>query len=206
MIMKTTFMLLAMLLVFSFTKAQDDYKKVMLENIQAMDTVTNAQSLNNLVSVFTAVLEVKKAWHPLYYECLGYIKLSQAYQNTEQKKAAIQKAADLLDGLPTINDEVLVLTALYALNYLAIDRSEWQTYLPMLNNSLKKAQDINPDNPRSYYLQGLLKYNMPASMGGGHEVGIKLFQQSMDKFKSYKTADEFSPTWGKKEVEKYLSK
>jgi tetratricopeptide (TPR) repeat protein len=204
--MKTSFMLFSMLFVFSFTKAQDDYKKVMLENIKALDTAADTQSLNKLVSVFTAVYDVKKDWHPLYYECLGYIKLSQAYQNTEQKKAAIQKAADLLDGLPTTNDEVLVLKGLYALDYLAIDRSEWQTYLPMLNNSLKKAQDINPDNPRSYYLQGLLKYNMPTSMGGGHEEGIKLFQQSMDKFESYKTTDDLSPTWGKKEVEKYLSK
>ncbi|MDB4902042.1 MAG: hypothetical protein JWQ63_1323 [Mucilaginibacter sp.] len=204
--MKTTLMLFAMLLIFSFTKAQDDYKKVMLENIQALDTAADTQSLNKLVSVFTAVYDVKKDWHPLYYECLGYIKLSRAYQNTEQKKAAIQKAADLLDGLPVTNDEVLVLRALYALNYLAIDRSEWQTYLPMLNNSLKKAQDINPDNPRSYYLQGLLKYNMPASMRGGHEEGIKLFQQSMEKFESYQTTDDLAPRWGKKEVEKYLSK
>lgn len=204
--MKTTIMLFAMLLVFSYAKSQDDYKKVMLENIQALDTIADAQSLNKLASVFTAVYDVKKDWHPLYYECLCYIKLSQAYQNIEQRKAAIQKAADLLDGLPPTNDEVLVLKALYALNYLAIDRSEWQTYLPMLDNSLKKAQEINPNNPRSYYLQGLLKYNMPASMGGGHEAGIKLFQQSMDKFKSYKTNDELSPTWGKKELQKYLSK
>src|SRR5258708_4245298 len=122
--MKTTIMLFAMLLIFSFAKAQDNYKKGMLENIKALDTVSDIQSLNKLVSAFAAVYDVKKDWHPFYYECLGYIKLSSAYQNADRKKAAIEKAAALLDSLPDNNDEVQVLKALYAMNYLAIDHSE----------------------------------------------------------------------------------
>jgi hypothetical protein len=51
-----------------------------------------------------------------------------------------------------------------------------------------------------------MKYNMPSSMGGGQEVSMKLFQQSLAKFESYHSADEMAPSWGKKEVERYLSK
>jgi hypothetical protein len=204
--MKKTILLLSVILASYFGKTQDDYTKVMLDNIRAMDTTTEAQSLASLTSIFSAIYEVKKDWHPLYYECLGYIRLSQAYRDTEQKKGAIDRAGNLLDSLPETNDEVLVLRALYGMNYLGIDRSEWQTFLPMVNNSLNKAEEINPDNPRSYYLQGKLIYNMPANMGGGHEEGIKLFKLSLQKFETYHTSDVLAPNWGKNEVQQYLSK
>jgi hypothetical protein len=195
-----------MLLTASFyqVKAQEEYKTAMLENIQALDTTKDIQSLNSLASTFAAIYNFKKDWHPLYYECLSYIKLSSAYTNTDQRKAAIDKAGELLDGLPAGNDEVEVLRAFYAMNYLGISQSEWPKYMPITNEALKKAENLNADNPRIYYLQGLMKYNMPASMGGGHDAGIKLFQQSLQKFQSFKSADELTPSWGRKETEKYL--
>ena len=204
--MKKSMMLFAMLCIFSWARAQDSYKQVMLENIHRLDTAASINSLNQLSAVFAAVYDAKKDWHPLYYECLAYLKLSKAYTKEEQQKAAIAKAANLLDSLPAANDEVLVLRALYAMDYLAIDRSEWQTYLPMLQESLAKAQVINPDNPRSYYLQGLLEYNMPASMGGGHDAGIALFKTSAQKFENDQSTDELAPKWGKAEVQNYLTK
>ena len=204
--MKQIISLIAFIITAIIAHAQSDYKAAMLENIQSIDTVNDAPTLNQLTATFAAIYDAKKEWQPLYYECFGYIKLSSAYENTDQKKAAIERAGTLLDSLPADNDEVLVLRALYAMNYLAIDRSAWQTYLPMINNSLAKAQAINAANPRSYYLQGILKYNMPASMGGGHEEGIKLFQQALQMFETFAPIDAFAPTWGRKDVEKYLSK
>ncbi|MDB5285840.1 MAG: hypothetical protein JWR05_789 [Mucilaginibacter sp.] len=204
--MKKTIMLLGTVLIFSWARSQDLYKNAMLENIRALDTASDVKSLNGLVSTFAAIYDVKKDWHPLYYECFGYLKLTKAYTNAEQKKKAIDKANTLLGQLPEKNDEVLVLRALYAMDYLAIDRSEWQSYLPMLQDAIARAQQINPDNPRSYYLQAVLKYNTPESMGGGHEAGILLFKQSLAKYASFKPTDEFAPDWGKEEVQKYLAK
>jgi hypothetical protein len=186
--------------------AQEDYKAVMLQNIQVLDTTSkDVQALLTLASTFDALHAHGKSWQPLYYECLSYIKLSAAYTNTEQRKAAIDKAAELLKDLPESNDEVLVIRAMYAMNYLGIDQSAWMTFMPKINNGLDKAEEINPDNPRIYYLRGLIKYNMPAMMGGGTEVGINLFRQSLQKFESFRPADEFAPTWGRKEVVKFLA-
>lgn len=186
--------------------AQDDYKSVMLQSIHTLDTTSkDAHALVSLASTFTALYDYKKSWQPLYYVCLSYIKLSVAYKNTEQRKAAIDKAAELLKDLPEDNDEVQVLRSMYAMNYLGIDRSAWLTFMPKINNGLDKAEEINPENPRIYYLRGLLKYNMPSMMGGGPEAGIKLFQQSLQKFKSFKPDDDFAPSWGRKEVEKFLT-
>jgi hypothetical protein len=203
--MKKTIALLLSFAAFIHAKAQDDYKNVMLQNIRLLDTTKEAQVLSTAASTFAAIYDYKKEWHPLYYECLAYIKLSEAYQSNEQKKAAIDKAWELLQDLPKDNDEVLVLQSLYAMNYLGIDRSAWQTYMPMITDGLAKAESINPNNPRIYYLRGLLKYNMPSSMGGGHDEGRKLFNQAKEKYENYKPTDDFAPSWGKINTEKYLS-
>ncbi len=76
----------------------------------------------------------------------------------------------------------------------------------MINDALTKADSINSNNTRIYYLRGILKYNMPATMGGGVNEGMKLFKLAMEKYESYKPTDEFAPTWGKYKVEKYLAK
>jgi hypothetical protein len=203
--MKKIMALAASFIILAMAHAQDDYKTTMKENIQALDTVTDAATLSRLAATFSAIYDVKKDWLPLYYQCLAYIKLSGAYNNAGQKKEAISMAAVLLDSLAADNDEVLVLRALYAMNYLAIDRSAWQTYLPVINNSIAKAQAINPANPRSYYLQGIIKYNMPASMGGGHDEGIKLFKLALQKFDAFAPASYLAPVWGRRDTEKYLS-
>jgi hypothetical protein len=186
-------------------RSQGEYRNVMLQNIRALDTTTDAQKIKAIASTFSAIYSHKKDWLPLYYECLAYTKLSSAYENIEERRTAIDKASQLLQSLPENNDEVQVLRSFYAMKYLAIDRSEWQTYMPMINEGLSKAESINVNNPRIYYLQGLLKYNMPESMGGGQEEGVKLFQLSLQKFESYRTEDELAPSWGRKDVEKYLS-
>jgi hypothetical protein len=186
--------------------AQDAYKSAMLENIQALDTVTDVPTLTGIASAFAAMYDAKKEWQPLYYECLGYIRLSTVLSGTVQKKQAIDKAAVLLDSLPAENDEAQVLRAWFAMQYMAIDRSTWQTYYPMLSNALEKAKNLNAANPRIYYLQGIIKYNMPSGMGGGKEEGLKLFEQSIQKFNAYKPIDVFAPTWGRKEAEEYLRK
>lgn len=185
--------------------AQNDYKNAMIQNIQALDTTKDAQTLTSIAATFAAIYEFKKEWHPLYYECLTYINLSEAAQNIDKKKAALEKASELLKNLPQENDEVQVLQAWHAMYYLGVDRSAWQTYMPVITESLAKAENININNPRIYFLRGLLKYNMPAGMGGGHEEGMKLFQQSLEKFKSFRPADELAPSWGRKDVEKYLT-
>jgi hypothetical protein len=128
----------------------------------------------------------------------------QLIKTLSKETQRLIKQGELLKSLSEGNDEVQVLRAMHAMNYLGINRGEWLTFMPKINEGLDKAEEINPDNPRIYYLRGLLKYNMPAMMGGGTEIGIKLFQQSLQKYESFKSKDEYAPSWGRKEVRRYL--
>ncbi len=49
-----------------FVKAQDEYKNVMPQNINAVDTTKNAQTLNAAASTFAAGYDYKKDWRLLY--------------------------------------------------------------------------------------------------------------------------------------------
>jgi hypothetical protein len=204
--MKQIIFLVFILFTMRVLHAQDDYSVALQDNISKLDTTNDVMGLSQLAARFSAIYQAKKDWHPLYYQSLCFIRLGGTYTNVEQKKNAVIKAGELLDSLPADNDEVLVLRALYALTYLGIDRSVWQTYLPMINQSLEKAQALNANNPRIYYIQGILKYNMPASMGGGQDAGLRFLRTAMEKFQEINVKDEFAPTWGKKETEKLLRK
>jgi hypothetical protein len=204
--MKKIITLISLLSTTIFANAQDDYQTAMQENIRAVDSVKDAQTLTGITATFAALYDAKKEWQPLYYECLGYIKLSSVFTAANEKKQAIDKAAALLDSLPAANDEVQVLRAWFAMQYMAVDRSTWQTYYPIMNAAMARAQALNADNPRLYYIKGILKYSMPATMGGSRDEGLKVLRQALEKFASYKPAYNFAPAWGKTEAEQYLAK
>jgi hypothetical protein len=182
----------------------DEYRTVLLSSIRTLDTATSVKDLSQLAVAFDALYQTNKDWRPLYYRTLAYIRLSKTYTKESEKKDALAKANELVNSLPVDKDEVQVLRALYAMTYLAADHSEWQQYLPMIKESLKKAETLNAENPRVYYLKGVLTYNTPPAMGGGKEKGKELLKKSMEKYKSFQPADEFSPAWGMKDAETAL--
>ncbi len=69
-------------------------------------------------------------------------------------------------------------------------------YMEKSFQSLGKAMTLNPKNPRSYFLLGINKLNMPSSMGGGAEVARPLFLEAEEKFKSFQSEDPLWPKWG----------
>src|ERR1700737_4683790 len=163
-------------------RAQDDYRAALLDNIYALDTTSTALELTKLANAFGALYEAKQEWQPLYYQCLATVRLSNACPDADRKEDALHQAEKLLAALPGGDHEVLVLRAYFAQAMLAFNRDLWQQYLPMINESLKQAGILNPDNPRVYYLKGIMTYYMPASMGGAKEAGLQLFRKALEKY------------------------
>jgi len=207
------------------TPGDAEYALALSGNIRALDTTGDASQLNVLASVFGAMYAVKKEWHPLYYQCLAMIRLSGVLTGADGRESALRQAEKLLSMLEGLSaasqgqsqavppgemkaapaDEVLVLRADFAMAMLAFNRDLWQQYLPMINTSLSQAEAINPANPRPYYLQGIMTYHMPATMGGGKEAGMELFRKALEKYEAFSTKDPYAPAWGRKETEKYLT-
>ena len=64
------------------------------------------------------------------------------------------------------------------------------------SDAIQKSKQLNPENPRAYYMDGMMTSNMPEFLGGGPEAAKPILLEAQEKFKTYHHDDPFWPTWG----------
>jgi len=79
-------------------------------------------------------------------------------------------------------------------------------YIGKMTASLDKALELNPDNPRIYYLRATMTFHTPEAYGGGAAKALPLYQMADEKFRIFKPKTELSPNWGKEINEAELKK
>ena len=116
-------------------------------------------------------------WVTHYYA--AYSKTVLSYMEKDQAKRdaylddAQKEADDAVSILKKNNDETYVLAAMMANARMAVDpMARWQKYGGMFRDNLKSAEEINPNNPRMYYLQGTSKFFTPKTFGGGKKNAL----------------------------------
>jgi hypothetical protein len=70
-------------------------------------------------------------------------------------------------------------------------------YSTLANENLTKAEKLNPDNPRVYYLSALSFFYTPEDFGGGTAVAKPLFEKAEKLFNEESGKDKLLPSWGK---------
>ena len=76
---------------------------------------------------------------------------------------------------------------------------------PVAEAQLQNAMQLDPANPRPYFLKGQgLKYT-PEQFGGGCKTAMEQLQTAIDKYATFKPASEIAPDWGKQRTEKLLN-
>lgn len=75
-----------------------------------------------------------------------------------------------------------------------------------MNQALEKAIQLNPENPRSYYLRAITVLNMPEGFGGGAAIAKPIFETAKAKFDSFQPETPISPDWGKEQNEQEMEK
>jgi hypothetical protein len=78
--------------------------------------------------------------------------------------------------------------------------------MPKMNKSLDKALELNPDNPRVYYLRATMTFHTPQEYGGGAAKALPLYLTAEEKFEEFKPKTAISPNWGKEMNESELKK
>jgi hypothetical protein len=69
--------------------------------------------------------------------------------------------------------------------------------MPEMNKALDKALELNPDNPRVYFLRATMTFHMPEAYGGGAAKALPFYQTADEKFSIFKPKTPISPNWGK---------
>ena len=61
---------------------------------------------------------------------------------------------------------------------------------------LGKAMQLDPENPRAYFLKGQGLVYTPEQFGGGKDKAIPVLETAVEKFKKFKPASSIMPNWG----------
>lgn len=194
----------------------DKYVKTMEARVSESDTTFTFDHLVSLSSAFERVADAEKAqWLPYYYASLmevkaGFMLFNGVTSNVSDKTDPMADRAESLlskaESLSPNNSEIYVIKKMIAtLRMIGNPMARYMTYGPQAAEALKTARQLDPNNPRTYYLEGLDKYQTPEQYGGSKTEAKKIFTTAIEKFDAAKPASSIDPHWGRKETEYFLS-
>jgi hypothetical protein len=186
----------------------DKYAAAMEKTFHLFDTAKTTAELLSVANTFERIAEAEKTqWLPYYYAGLA---LSTAGWNDPKmdKDANSTRINTLCDKAEALdkNSEIYVLRNMSATQQMMVDpQTRWQTYGMQAGKDLEIATQLNPDNPRIYYLKGESLINTPVAFGGGKDKAKPMFEKAIELFKTEKPKPMW-PNWGRERAEEELAK
>lgn len=202
-------MIFSLMLFASVTAmAQSDkYEAAMKKGFAVMDSAKTVMDWQNAAAMFERIGDAEKTqWLPYYYAGLAYSTIGwmnpkgDADANADKIKALCDKAEAIEK-----NAEIYALRNMAATQQMVVDpQSRWMSYGQEAADALKKGMEIDPNNPRLYYLQGMSVLNTPEQFGGGKEKAKPILQKAVDLYKAEQPKPMY-PHWGQKQAEDALA-
>jgi hypothetical protein len=206
--MKSIFFSLMMFGTLVSSAQSDKYVAAMEKNLHLFDTAKTTADLLSVANTFERIADAEKTqWLPYYYAGLA---LSTAGWNDPKmdKDANSTRINTLCDEAEALdkNSEIYVLRNMSATQQMMVDpQTRWQTYGIQASKDLEIATQLNPDNPRIYYLKGESLINTPAAFGGGKDKAKPMFEKAIALYKTDKPKSLW-PNWGRERSEEELTK
>jgi hypothetical protein len=174
-----------------------------------MDSVQNLSQMMSLSAQFDMIASKwENEWSSNYYAAYAKVIASFIVQDNKKKDLFLDEADKYLEKIKTIdsqNDETWVLAALITNARISVDgQNRGMQYGGIFNQQMAKAEKINPDNPRIYYLKGTSLFYTPEMYGGGKALAKPLFEKAKELFAKEARNSVLKPTWGEKQNLDYL--
>jgi hypothetical protein len=175
-----------------------------------MDSVKNLAGMMSVSAQFDMLADKwPNEWSSNYYAAYAKVILSFIVQDSRKKDMLLDEADKYLEKVKTLDsksDETYVLAALITSARIAVDgQNRGMQYSGMVNQYLEKAKEINPDNPRVYYLQGSSLFYQPEMYGGGKEKAKPFLVKAAELYKKENKTSALKPHWGEKQNQDYLN-
>ena len=196
--MKQFLLSIAMLISVASFSQTDKYTMAMQKNLAMLDSAKSAADLNAASAAFERVGDAEKTqWLPYYWAALAKVRIGWVDNSTDKDKLAGETKAIIAKGEAiNSNSEFQSLRDMAAVQQMMVNPQErWQTYGTEAATALQKGMQMDPKNPRLYYLQGMSVFNTPEQFGGGKAKAKPLFQQAADLYKTEEKKPLY-PTWG----------
>ncbi|ALR32100.1 hypothetical protein ATE47_16950 [Chryseobacterium sp. IHB B 17019] len=194
--------------------AQSDYEKAMKENIAKVETAQTAEEFTTLANNFHRIAgKDENNWLPFYYAGLANIQKGRALmregkmQDLDFIAGQAQKYIDAASHVaPTDNAEIHLLNKMAAsLRMMVNPQQRYMTDGAKAAEEMKKAEKLDPNNPRVALIKAEDTYFTPEQYGGSKTKGMEQFKDALAKFNSYTPKSALEPNWGKSEAEYFVS-
>lgn len=209
--MKNLFALAFYFLLANSTFAGEAYEKAMTSAIGKLFQSQTTTDYQDAANQFERIANIEKSeWLPLYYASYAYIQITFQETDNAKKDTFLDQAQKLLDQALALAPEESELHMLQGFLYPARINVDPMNRGPQLigemNKALDKALELNPDNPRVYFLRAMMILNMPEAFGGGAAKALPFFRQAQEKFSVFQPKTNLSPNWGGEANEFQLKK
>ncbi len=200
--MKTLSITLVLLLLSFAGFSNDNYQNAMSQAIEKMYQARTIPEYIEVANQFERVSNIEKVeWLPLYYASYVYIMMSFQETDNAKKDTFLDQAQKYLDQAMTIDSKESELYLLQGFLYpsrINIDpMNRGMQYMGKMNESLATALELNPDNPRVYFLRATMTFHTPEAYGGGAAKALPLYRTADEKYRIFKPKTALSPNWGK---------
>ncbi|MFZ8846773.1 MAG: hypothetical protein ACO2O6_06220 [Candidatus Hydrothermia bacterium] len=161
-----------------FTKLVLDFERAILEY--------NPKKLEEVYNEFKKINYDEKFVNYYIALCVfNLIFMEDKFNRIEYLNEAINYVKKSLEVDKKFADGLGLLAGLYALK-AGINIKEGIVYGPKVTQLLRKALEIEPDNPRLYYFIGLLYAVKPTAFGGNPKKAIEEFNKAISLFENGK--------------------
>ena len=196
----------SMLCAIIVNAQSDKYTDAMKQKLTLFDSAKSTPDFQSVSDGFARIGDAEKTqWLPYYYAGLALLTPAWA-DNSIDKDANADKVksyctkAEALTTSPADKAEIYTLRNMAATQQMLVDpQSRWQTNGMEASTALQTGMQLDPTNPRLYYLQAMSLFGTPEQFGGGKDKAKPVFEKSIALFKSASPKPLY-PDWGLKQA------
>ncbi|MBI2731399.1 MAG: hypothetical protein HYX40_11735 [Sphingobacteriales bacterium] len=197
------------LLFGTMVKAQSEkFTTAMQKQLALLDSAKTTQDLQAVANTFERIGDAEKTqWLPYYYAGLALTTAGWRDQALD-KDANSEKVKTLCVKAEAIekNAEICSIRNMAATQQMMVDpQSRWMSYGQEAGKALQEGIQLDPNNPRLYYLQGMSVFGTPPAFGGGKDKAKPIFEKALELYKAEKTKPLY-PHWGQQQTEQMIEK
>lgn len=210
--MKTKVLFFLLGLTFSLSPVLADeksYNEAMAATLEQMKTAATPADFNAIANQFERIAQAEQnQWLPYYYA--AYATVIQSFMNKDQSKTDqildyAEKMVNEAMKIKADESEIFVVQGFMYIGRIMVDpQTRGAQYSQMASASFKKAQELNPENPRADYMMGMILLNTPDFYGGGKKVAQPVLEGAIQKYEKFVPLTALHPSWGKDDCMKQL--
>ena len=208
---KAILLLVLVILTLPLISQAKKYEKAMKSAIKQMNETSDPASGLEVAGSFEEIAKnFPEQWLPSYHASRIIVMNSFEGTDNDKRDLMLERAGKNLErarALVPNESEVEVLTALYYIGLISVDpETRGPVYFQDAMDAIQKGLELNPENPRAYYLNAMWTLNTPDFLGGGPEAALPLYQEAQQKYQSYQNDTPFWPVWGENLVQADLDR